>query len=278
MTAIPSQKPPDVCDYYHPEPIVLEVKPFLLEDFSKIVADYATVRFKVWEDHYGAKPGQEPPLPNETDLQAMLESDCEFYPGKKTKETHDVLFIPETLNGEIFTHKKMGYLAQNPTKGNPLFPCITIAGVATTMGASPIGPSRVLLITKGTVPGSVSIDNLYNGRATDFFASHPKYRLPTGSEVVIHAMTQYVSKGEVLYPDNEKELYSAEKDPWQHPETWDIPRPLTWTSEYVESAGRVHEVAGKDDNGFYIGPYGIDDGHASVGMTMVRDITPKPSS
>src|SRR5580692_6479292 len=99
-------------DYYHRSTITGATEPLLGRDISTIVADYATRSLNIWKNNYGVTPNQNPPLPPEADLQQILNEDCPFWKGKKKKDTHDVLFIPEELDGEVSTYRKIGALSE----------------------------------------------------------------------------------------------------------------------------------------------------------------------
>ena len=60
-----------------------------------------------WKKYFG-DVGQEPPLP--ANIHEILNSPCPFIQGKKKEETHLLVLIPATLNGQPLTLKRLGAL------------------------------------------------------------------------------------------------------------------------------------------------------------------------
>ena len=72
-----------------------------------------------WAIHFG-DIGHEPPLP--PDIDKILSSPCPFFSSfwsnKKVEETHMLVLIPATVNGNPLTLKSLGELVKAPKQGN----------------------------------------------------------------------------------------------------------------------------------------------------------------
>jgi hypothetical protein len=67
-----------------------------------------------WKYYFG-DVGPAPDLPS--NMGAILDSTCPFWPGKKVRDTHLLVLIPATVNGEPFTLNLLGELIQRPSNG-----------------------------------------------------------------------------------------------------------------------------------------------------------------
>ena len=68
-----------------------------------------------WIVYFG-DVGTEPPPP--PDIEAILQSDCPFWPGKKVKDSHMLLLVPGKVNGIPLSVKMFEELLKAPKKGN----------------------------------------------------------------------------------------------------------------------------------------------------------------
>jgi hypothetical protein len=68
-----------------------------------------------WEKYFG-NIGVEPLLPK--DIHQILFAPCPFWPGKRIHETHLLVLVPQTVNGQPLTLKALGDLVKTPLKGN----------------------------------------------------------------------------------------------------------------------------------------------------------------
>lgn len=57
----------------------------------------------------GIDVGTPPPIPA-TITKALLDSDCPLHPGQKIKDTHILMLVPKTVNGQPYTALKLGEL------------------------------------------------------------------------------------------------------------------------------------------------------------------------
>ena len=62
-----------------------------------------------WKVGFGVDVGVVPPIPKEV-TQSLLESPCPLHPGQKIKDTHILMLVPKTVNGEAYTALKLDEL------------------------------------------------------------------------------------------------------------------------------------------------------------------------
>ena len=62
-----------------------------------------------WKVGFGVDVGLVPPIPKEV-TQSLLESPCPLHPGQKIKDTHILMLVPKTVNGEAYTALKLDKL------------------------------------------------------------------------------------------------------------------------------------------------------------------------
>ena len=68
----------------------------------------------------GVDVGEAPPLPKSLTLE-LLNSECPLHPGEKIKDTHILVLVPKTVNGEPYTALKLDELcAQRKVSGDKL--------------------------------------------------------------------------------------------------------------------------------------------------------------
>jgi len=60
--------------------------------------------------------GVEPPLPQ--NIHEILHNPCPFWPEKKVKDTHLLVLIPKTVNGQLLTLANLKEWIQKPKQGN----------------------------------------------------------------------------------------------------------------------------------------------------------------
>jgi hypothetical protein len=69
-----------------------------------------------WQRGFGVKVGAPPSIP-ESITPELLNSDCPLHPGQSIKDTHILVLIPKTVNGEPYTALKLDELCW-PRKGS----------------------------------------------------------------------------------------------------------------------------------------------------------------
>jgi hypothetical protein len=65
-----------------------------------------------WQQGFQVNVGVVPPIPKSI-TKELLESDCPLHPGEKIKDTHILMLVPETVNGEAYTALKLGELCSS---------------------------------------------------------------------------------------------------------------------------------------------------------------------
>lgn len=91
-----------------------------------------------------------PSAPVSLELETTLQSPCPFWPGRLVRDTHEVIYIPATVNQEALTPSKMNQLTLAPTKE---FPAVVSACADATASAALLDDSSddsywVLLTTQ----------------------------------------------------------------------------------------------------------------------------------
>ena len=157
---------------------------------------------KDWEKYFG-DIGVEPPIPE--NIEEILNEPCSFWPDKKVKETHLLVLIPNTVNGEPFTMNYLRKLIHKPKSGNS-----TKYAYYSDYAKEAVGdksyPSHWVLMTKDIIPDSIYKD--YSS-CCELITDHSKktglpYELPHLLEATASILMHYVKIGERLYKD----------DPW----------------------------------------------------------------
>lgn len=59
-----------------------------------------------WKQSLGVEVNRPPPLPMHV-TEEFVHSDCPLHPGKKIKDTHLLVYIPQTVNGEFYSVYKL---------------------------------------------------------------------------------------------------------------------------------------------------------------------------
>jgi hypothetical protein len=62
-----------------------------------------------WQRGFQVDVGVVPPIPKSI-TKELLESDCPLHPGEKIKDTHILMLVPKTVNGEPYSAVKLGEL------------------------------------------------------------------------------------------------------------------------------------------------------------------------
>ena len=154
-----------------------------------------------WEKYFG-DIGVEPPLP--ASIGEMLNEACSFWKGKKVKETHLLVLIPDKINRKPFTINCLKKLINKPKSGHSTkYECYN--NYAKKAVGNKSYPSHWVLMTKGIIPGSK--DKWYS-ECCEMVANHSKktglpYELPNLLEATVSILMHYVKTGERLYIDNQ---------------------------------------------------------------------------
>jgi len=150
---------------------------------------------KEWFIYFGAHLRNVPRLP--PNIAEILSSPCPFWPDKKVHETHFLVLIPETVNGQPFTLKNLGELVQKPLQGNSTkYRCFDLGEY--TDPAAP--PSHWVLMTRNVIEGS---RNKYYPDQQTLLSQKSRgvYAVPNILDVTVCIFMEYVRSGTRLYSD-----------------------------------------------------------------------------
>ena len=151
-----------------------------------------------WNTHFG-DIGEEPPLP--LDIYQILSSPCPFWPGKKVAETHMLVLIPKTVNGQILTLKNLSELIKQPKQGNSTqFSPWNPGGNENLTVAS----SYWLLMTRDVLEGTRKKPYAEQTKIITAFCQkvNLNYQPPKLLEAAVCILMEYVSHGTRLYSDS----------------------------------------------------------------------------
>jgi hypothetical protein len=149
-----------------------------------------------WE-HYFGKVEPAPDLPRE--MTATLDSTCPFWPGRKIRDTHLLVLIPATVDGEPFTLNLLGELIERPKNSVHKTKYERYSNkVKAQLGEKSPYHSYWLLMTRDVLEDSRSKDysaqsDLVADRAEK--AGQP-YEIPSALEVATAVLTHHVRGGE----------------------------------------------------------------------------------
>jgi hypothetical protein len=152
--------------------------------------------------HYSGETGPAPDLPS--DMAAILDSACSFWPGKKVKETHLLVLIPAKVNGQPFSLNLLCELIQHPNNGGHKTQyCYCGRRVQAQLGADAPTASYWLLMTRDILPESRSRGYRDQEKMIAAHASRTglPYELPKALEAATAILMHHVRDGERLYGD-----------------------------------------------------------------------------
>ncbi|MCB1106729.1 MAG: 50S ribosome-binding GTPase [Chlamydiia bacterium] len=151
-----------------------------------------------WEKYFG-NIGFEPPLPKH--IEEILNRDCPFWKGKKVRDTHLLVLIPNEINGQPFTLNLFQEILQHPRAGNRTRYRYYNDRVRVTFGDVST-ESRWILATRDVLPESREKPYFEQGKLIDRYRSPSlPYVLPKVLDAVVSICTHYVATGKRLYPD-----------------------------------------------------------------------------
>jgi|GEM_PF-1777286 len=149
-----------------------------------------------WEKYFG-EVGKEPPLPE--DIDDILNSPCPFSENEsvKVKDTHMLVLIPATVNGENLTLDKLGELIKNPKCGRKArYRYYDDSETKKQCGQEKIGVSRWVLMTKDVLPGSKGM-SLQSQRK--LVSEYKDYHVPQIAEASVCILMEYIQSGTYLF-------------------------------------------------------------------------------
>ena len=157
---------------------------------------------KAWSQYFG-QVGAEPTLPS--NIGDILNSTCPFWPGKQVKDTHLLVLIPATVNGEPYNLNLLSELIQHPRGGGHATKYRRYgSNIQKQFGPRSPGRSYWALMTRDVLEGS---RNKTYANQQALVAEHAKrtqlpYELPGALEAATAILSHYVRSGERLYTDS----------------------------------------------------------------------------
>ena len=150
--------------------------------------------------------GAEPPLPD--NIREILDSPCVFWPDKKVRETHVLVLIPNTINGNPFDLNYLSELINKPKAGYETQYRFYDNYVKKDLGAKSY-PSHWVLMTRDLIPGSQnkSYKDIKAHIQSHAQQSKIPYELPTALEAATTILMEHVKTGEKLYSGDDRLLY-----------------------------------------------------------------------
>ena len=157
--------------------------------------------------HYFGDVGSAPPLPS--DMAAILDGPCPFWPDQLVKDTHLLVLIPATVGGVPFTLNLLGELIKHPSNGGHKTKYSYYhERVKAQMGEqSPPRPYWVLM-TRDVLPGSRNTGYADQKALVAGYASRESvpYELLSVLEAATAILMHHAREGEQLFGD----------DPWTY--------------------------------------------------------------
>jgi hypothetical protein len=155
----------------------------------------------------GVEVGAEPRIPM-TITKELLESECPFHPGEKIKDTHVLMLVPETVNGEAYTAFKLDELsARWEQPEDRLLDDDWLSWKSAVWATAPQTASEWVLIPKSDPePNAVAPERHFRDKnrveQDEVHKLYPEYREAKALEVMTLALMYYLVKKEKLLPDH----------------------------------------------------------------------------
>lgn len=168
----------------------------LPSDLTRIIVDYLKSDQVFGDREWTALCGRVAPAPAlPADIDSIWQSSCPVFPGKKTYETHMLVYLPTAVDGVPLTLKSFGEIAKR------YFPMSTLGydyihpDMIPERGDDSIGRSCWVLMTKELLLGSQ--DKLYSEQkrlVSDLAKSaFAPYEIPRVLEAAVCILSQYFS-------------------------------------------------------------------------------------
>ena len=157
-----------------------------------------------WRRYFG-EVGAAPSLPS--DIADILNSGCPFWPGTRVRDTHLLVLMPATVNGEPFNLDLLGALIKRPRgRGYSTKYCYYDSDIREQFGARSPTRSYWVLMTRDVLEGSrgktyAEQRELVAGHASRTGLS---YKLPSALEAATAILAHHVRSGGRLYMDEQR--------------------------------------------------------------------------
>jgi hypothetical protein len=166
----------------------------------------------------GIDVGVEPPLPS-TITEELLKSDCPLHPGEKIKDTHLLVLVPKTVNGEPYTAVKLDELCSTRKgSGDNLIYAGWDSWQSQEWASAPQSRSEWVLIPKSD-PDPNKVPEGKHFRSKDIAAQqgvhkthYPEYREVKTLELMTAVVLNHLVNGEPRMLDGENDLRCEEPD------------------------------------------------------------------
>jgi hypothetical protein len=137
-----------------------------------------------------------------TNIAEILSSSCPFWPSKKVHETHLLILVPETFDGQPLTLKTLGELVKKPLTGSTTqFKYFHLGEYIDPVAFF----SHWVLMTRNVIEGSCS--KSYADQQTLLSQKgHGVYAVPTILDATVCILMEYFRSGTRFYSDS----------PWTH--------------------------------------------------------------
>jgi hypothetical protein len=154
-----------------------------------------------WKQYFG-DVGSAPDLPS--DMAAILDGPCPFWPDQLVKDTHLLVLIPATVGGVPFTLNLLGELIKHPSHGGHRTEYSYYHGrVKAQIGEESPSRSYWVLMTRDVLPGSQSEGYADQKELVAGYASRESvpYALPSVLEAATAILMHHAREGERLFGD-----------------------------------------------------------------------------
>jgi len=189
ILTVMEQNPKAIC--FVPEVIIndKELKLSLVEAFA--------FGEKKWEKYFGSV-GEVPPLP--ANIIETLRSPCPYFKDKKVGETHLLMLVPATVDGQPFNLENLDKLVKNPKQpGHALKNNCFNGVVKDKYGKDTPKASQWVLMTNDVIPDSRK--KSYSDQKA-LVENVPGYKVPDLLSAAACIMMNFVDRNECLFPND----------------------------------------------------------------------------
>ncbi len=151
--------------------------------FQKIVFGKAA-----WAKYFG-DVGVEPPLP--PNIEQILNGPCPIWTGEIVRDTHLLVLIPQTVNGQPLMFKTLYKIVQSPLQGYGT----QLVSALERYKDSPAPASRWMLITRDVFPNTRNRPYVEQQEVVHGYG----YQVPAVLDVTTAIVVEYVRSGNRLY-------------------------------------------------------------------------------